>query len=109
MARPRRRAKVNQLLARQIEEAVGTIRDGPCCGLGCEAQLRVAAATVSDAPPGLITAATVVGILGQDDVPAVEAMVSDIANQFQLKTDLRVHLGSFSVRFSRRQDQREAP
>jgi hypothetical protein len=93
---------VNQLLARQIEDAVGTSRDGLCSGLDCEAQLRIAAATVSDAPPGLITATTFVGVLGQDDVAAVEAMIAEVADEFQLKTDFWLHLGSFSVRFSRR-------
>jgi hypothetical protein len=92
---------MNQLLARQIEEAVGSHRPDECVGLGCEAQLRIAAATVSDAPPGLITATTVVGVLGQDDAAAVAALIGEIADEFQLKTELRVHLGSFSVRFSR--------
>jgi hypothetical protein len=99
---------VNQLLARQIEEAVGTTRhDGLCSGLDCEAQLRIAAATVSDAPPGLITATTVVGVLGQDDAAAVEAMVAAIADEFGLEAALHLHVGSFSVRFSCRQDQNE--
>lgn len=90
---------MNQLLTRQIEEAVGTTRDRRCSGLGCEAQLRIAAATLSDAPPGMITATTVVGILGQDDTAAVESLVAQIAEAFSLKAELRMHLGSFSVRF----------
>ena len=92
---------MNQLLARQIEDAVGSTRDGVCSGLDCEAQLRIAAATVSNAPSDLITATTVVGVFGQDDASAVEALVADIAAEFQLKSELRLHLGSFSVRFSR--------
>jgi len=92
---------MNQVLARQIEEAVGSTQDGTCVGLRCEAQLRIAAATVADAPAGLITATTVIGVLGQDDVPAVEAMVAEIADEFLLEADLRVHLGSFSARFCR--------
>ena len=93
---------MNPLVARQIEETVGSCRPGECIGLGCEAQLRIAAATVSDAPSGLITATTVVGVFGQDDAAAIESLIADIADDFQLKTELRIHLGSFSVRFSRR-------
>jgi hypothetical protein len=93
---------MNQLLARQLAETVESHGSGNCIGLGCEAQLRIAAATVGDASPGLITATTVVGVLGQDDAVAVQALVSEIAHQFRLKTEFRVRLGSFSVRFSRR-------
>jgi len=92
---------MNQLLARQIEEAVGANRDGPASGLGNEAQLRIAAATVGDAPPGLITATTFVGVLGLDDAAAVESLVADIAREFGLESRIRMHVGSFSVRFSR--------
>jgi len=92
---------MNQLLARQIEEAVGANRDGLASGLGNEAQLRIAAATVSDAPPGLITATTLVGVLGLDDAAAVESLVADIAREFGLESRIHMHVGSFSVRFSR--------
>jgi hypothetical protein len=92
---------MNELVARQIAETVGSTRPDECVGLGCEPQLRIAAATVSDAPLGLITATTVVGILGQDDCAAIEALISKIGDEFHLETELRVHLGSFSVRFSR--------
>jgi hypothetical protein len=91
---------MNQLLARQIEEAVGSTLDGVSPGLDWKAQLRIAAATVSDAPPGLITATTVIGVLGQDDAAAVESLVGDIAEEFGLEGELRMHVGSFSVRFS---------
>jgi hypothetical protein len=57
---------------------------------------------VSDAAPGLVTATTAVGVLGQDDAAAVEALVAEIADELQLKTEFRVHVGSFSVRFSHR-------
>src|SRR5262245_61761210 len=94
---------MNQLLTRQLKEAVTPPRQGECVGLGCEAQLRVAAATLSDAPPGLISATTVIGVLGQDDAAAIETLIADIADEFLLKSEIRSHLGSFSVRFSRRQ------
>jgi hypothetical protein len=95
---------MNQL-ARQIEATVGSRGPGERIGVGSEAQLRIAAATVSDAPPGMITAATVVAVGGQDDAAAIESLIGEIANEFRLKTELRVHLGSFSVRFSRAQNR----
>jgi hypothetical protein len=91
---------MNQLLARQIAEAVSPSPERICSGLDCEAQLRVAAATLSDAPPGLITATTVVGILGQDDLASVELLVADIADEFGVASRIRVNVGTFSVRFS---------
>ena len=56
---------------------------------------------LSHAQSDEITATTVVGILGQDDVPAVEALVAAIAQEFGLESSMRTHVGSFSVRFSR--------
>ena len=91
---------MNRLLTRQIEEAVGTIRDGRCSGLDCEAQLRIAAATLSDTPSGLITAITVVGLLGHDDAAAVETLVHEIAEEFGIQSHVGWHVGTFSVRFS---------
>lgn len=92
---------MDQLFARQLEKIVGSCRPAECVELNCEAQLRIAAATLCDAPPGLVTATTAVGVLGLDDAAAVEALVADIADELQLKTEFRIHLGSFSVRFSR--------
>lgn len=92
---------MNQLLARELEEVVGTKRAGIRTGLSSEPQLRVAAATLSRTLSDEITATTVVGILGQDDVPALEALVADLAEEFGLESRIRVHVGSFSVRFSR--------
>ena len=92
---------MNLSVARQTEKSVESRFAAECIGLGCEAQLRTAAATVSDASPSVITAATVVGIFGQDDAAAIETLIADIADEFQIVTELRLHLGSFSVRFSR--------
>jgi hypothetical protein len=92
---------MNQLLARELEEVVGTKRAGLRIGLSAEPQLRAAAATLSRTLSDEITATTVVGIMGQDDVPALEALVADIAEEFGLESRIRVHVGSFSVRFSR--------
>ena len=93
---------MNPLVARQTEESVESRFAAEGIGLGCEAQLRAAAATLRGASPSVITAATVVGIFGQDDAAAIETLVADIADEFQLMTEFRLHLGSFSVRFSRR-------
>lgn len=92
---------MNQRLAREVRETVGSDSDERCSGLACEAQLRAAAATLADAPPDMITATTVVGVLGQDDRQAFEELVAEIADEFGLETQLRLHVGTFSVRFSR--------
>jgi len=96
---------MNQLLARQIEQAAAALRNGRSSNLAYDAQLRIAAATLSDAAPDAITATTVVGIVGQDDAAAIEALVADIAAEFRLKSELRLRRGSFSVRFSRNYDR----
>ena len=63
--------------------------------------MRVAAATLTSAPSDEVTATTVVGILGKDDVSAFEALVGDIAAEFGLESRIRLRVGSFSVRFKR--------
>ena len=92
---------MNQTFARELHDVPGTRTSNVCRGLGCEPQLRVAAATLSCSSPDQITATTVIGILGQDDEPDVDALVADIADEFGLEARIRVHVGSFSVRFSR--------
>jgi hypothetical protein len=94
---------MNPLLAYQREGIVETPRPDRCVGLGCAGALRVAAATLSRSRSELVTATTVVHLLGQDDVLAIEALVADIADEFGLDSGLRVHGSSFSVRFSRRE------
>jgi uncharacterized protein (DUF1501 family) len=90
------------MLTRQLEEVVGTPQLGHSTGLASESPLRVAAATLSWAPLDQVTATTVVGVLGQDDAPAFEQLVADIAAEFGLDTQIRLRVGSFSVRFRRR-------
>jgi hypothetical protein len=92
---------MNQQLARQVREIVESHSEECCAGLGCEAQLRVAAATLADARLDMITATTVVGVLGQDDERKFEALITEIAREFGFEKQLRLRLGSFSVRFSR--------
>jgi hypothetical protein len=89
------------MLARQLEEVVGTDQPGRYTGLGAESQLGVAAATLGRSPSNEVTATTVVGILGRDDVSAFEALVHDIGAEFGLASRIRLRAGSFSVRFSR--------
>jgi hypothetical protein len=93
---------VNQMLTRQLDEVVGTKQPSRSRRLASESPLRVAAATLGWAPQDQVTATTVVGVLGQDDVPAFEELVADIAAEFGLESDIRIRLGSFSVRFRRK-------
>jgi hypothetical protein len=95
---------VNQMLARQLDAVVSTTQLDRSSGLLSESPLRVAAATLSSAPLNQVSATTVVGVLGQDDVPAFEALVADIAAQFELESYIRMHVGTFSVRFRRKHD-----
>jgi hypothetical protein len=90
------------MLTRQLEEVVGTTQLGHSTEMASESPLRVAAATLSWAPLDQVTATTVVGVLGQDDVPTFEKLVADIAAEFGLDSQIRLHIGSFSVRFRRR-------
>lgn len=69
--------------------------------LACEGPLRVAASTLSRAASDEISATTVVGVLGADDVPAFKALVAQIVDEFGFDAGVRLHVGSFSVRFSR--------
>jgi hypothetical protein len=89
------------MLAHQLDEVVGRNQHGGCTGLGCESPLRIAAATLSCSSSDEVTATTVVGVLGRDDAPAMEALVAGIAAEFGLESRIRTNVGSFSVRFSR--------
>jgi hypothetical protein len=87
---------MNDMLARQLEDVLAEP-----AALSTEATLRVAAATLARAASDEITATTVVGVLGADDRSAFEALVHEIADEFELEATTRLHVGSFSVRFSR--------
>ena len=69
--------------------------------LACEGPLRVAAGILSRAANDEISATTVVGVLGADDVQAFKALVAEIVDEFGFEARVRLHVGSFSVRFSR--------
>ena len=89
-----------QLLTKQLDEIVQTLASRPA--LQSESQLRAAAAMLSHAAPDGIAATTVAGVLALDDLHAFTALVADIANKGDLDARIRLHVGSFSVRFSRR-------
>ena len=88
------------MLAVQPDQLLRPTRPHHCTGLGCEGSLRVAAEMLSNSRSDEVTAMTVVGILGRDDVTAFEALVTEIAEEFGLERRTKLHVGSFSVRFS---------
>jgi hypothetical protein len=90
---------MNRLLAQQLDELLNA--PGERYGFAWESALRVGAATLMRAVGDEITSTTVVGVLGNDDQMAFEALVADLANEFGLDVTIRQNDGSFSVRFSR--------
>ena len=65
--------------------------------------LRVAAATLKHALPGEITSTKVVGSIASDeDAARLRQVVSQIAAEFSLDTELALNGCSFSVRFTLR-------
>lgn len=85
---------------------------GCSTGLACEEPLRVAAAMLSRAAPGDVGAATVVGVVGLDDLGAFRALVGEIAETYGLAAAAELSVGSFSVRLIRRsapEPEAEAP
>ncbi len=64
-------------------------------------QLAVAAGMLS-ATANEMTATTVVGVLGRDDVEAFRSLVEDLSDEFGVQAKIKLQGGSFSVRFSRR-------
>jgi hypothetical protein len=89
------------MLAVQPDHLLRPTRLNHGTGLGTEGTLRVAAEMLSNSRLDEVTAMTVVGILGQDDAARFEALVADIADEFGLETRTKLHVGTFSVRFSR--------
>jgi hypothetical protein len=91
------------VLVGQLNEILDKPESVPA--LKCESQLRVAAAMLRHARPGEITATTVVGVLGRDDADAFNRLVAEIGDESDLDTDVRLHVGSYAVRFSRRAER----
>ena len=101
--RPTKESSVNELLTRQRPQA--TIASPQVRrGLSCESQLRVAANLLAHADVDEMSATTVVGVLGRDDENAFQALVTEISDALELDARVRLHVGSFSVRFTRRAD-----
>lgn len=94
---------MNPSLARELEDILQ--QPTPDAELSCESPLVVAASLLRRAPAHEMTATTVVGVLGRDDVEAFGALVRDIADEYGLDATVRVNVGSFSVRFTRNRDQ----
>ena len=91
---------MNPALVREIE----TIFFQPAAApvrLKCERQLVVAAGMLSAAAPHEMTATTVVGVLGSDDVDAFRSLVADVNAEYGLEATVKIQVGSYSVRFSR--------
>jgi hypothetical protein len=95
---------MNHALRAQLHEILDKPASRPA--LQCESQLRVAGAMLRRARPGEITATTVVGVLGHDDLEAFHTLVAEIGDELDLDTRVQVHVGSYSVRFSRRAVQK---
>ena len=70
--------------------------------LKAEGPLAVAASMLSAAAAYEMTATTVVGVLGRDDLDAFRSLVIDICDAYGLEATVKIHVGSYSVRFSRR-------
>ncbi len=91
---------MNTLLAQQLGDLLGepaVARDALY-----EGPLRVAAGTLQRATQNEVSATTVVGIVGAEDVPAFESLVHQIADTYALDVEIRLRADAFSVRFSRR-------
>jgi hypothetical protein len=93
---------MNRLLTTQLQEVIASRNARP--ELRCESQLRIAASMLRRAEADEMSATTVVGTLGRDDVAAFEALVVEIGDELDLDARVRLHVGSFSVRFTRRTD-----
>jgi len=66
-----------------------------------ESQMRVAAGTLQQASVDVVTATTVVGIVGAEDRAAFEALAHRIADECGVEARIRWRDQSFSVRFNR--------
>jgi hypothetical protein len=90
---------MNSRLASQLQEILNEPQPHP--ELLSEKPLRVAASMLGRAPVHQMTATTVVGALGREDVDAFCGLVQEIAAEYELDATITFHVGSFSVRFER--------
>jgi hypothetical protein len=91
---------MNPALLREIESIFQEAPPAPA-RLKAERQLAVAAGMLSTAAPREMTATTVVGVLGRDDVDAFRSLVADLSAEYGLEATVKLHQGTYSVRFSR--------
>jgi len=92
-------ARVNPSLARELADILSG--SAPRNELASEGPLLVAARMLSHAADYEMTATTVVGVLGRDDVDAFRSLVHNIVQEFGLEATVKLKVGSFSVRFYR--------
>jgi hypothetical protein len=92
-------ARVNPSLARELADILSG--SGEHQELACEGPLLVAARMLSHATDDEMTATTVVGVLGSDDLDAFRSLVHGIVQEFGLEATVKPKVGSFSVRFNR--------
>jgi hypothetical protein len=91
---------MNHPLAQELDDVFAT--PGRVDGLAYEGSLRVAAQTLRYSAVDDVAATTVVGVVGADDLRAFERLVAEIADELDLDARVRLRVGSFLVRFSRR-------
>jgi hypothetical protein len=89
---------MNKMLATQLDEAL--CRPAERTRLDFKSPLRVGATTLISSD-GEITATTVLGVVGADDIQPFKKVVADIADEFELDARIYFGVGSFSVRFTR--------
>ena len=92
-------ARVNASLARELADILSGSGADP--ELACEGPLLVAARMLSHAADYEMTATTVVGVLGHDDVDALRSLVHTIVQEFGLEATVKLNVGSYSVRLYR--------
>jgi hypothetical protein len=90
---------MNPALVREIEDLLQP--PAARATLKAEKQLAVAAGMLSAASAREMTATTVVGVLGSDDVDTFRSLVADISDEYGLEATVKIQVGSYSVRFSR--------
>ena len=90
---------MNTLLASQVGELLAT--PAPPREAPYESPLRVGAGTLQRAGADAVSATTILGIVGADDQSSFEALVDQIAREYEIEARIRWHGQSFSVRFCR--------
>jgi hypothetical protein len=90
---------MKELFAQQLDKVLAQAEG--CAGLACEGPLRVGAATLSRTDMDDVTATTVLGAVAPNERELLEALVAEIADEFDLDACVSLGAASFSVRFSR--------